>query len=146
MLGSGRGSRTEPGESRTGSHMSKLQGRGHVIACWNYMDTSITTQFDPRTGSEAPNLLERRAPHTPRTPPRAPEALARSVAPLLYTPERNHAQHFMIGAPSSVTHSSPLMQQEEELVIVIPNTFTDANDWVSGQTGFGQGGAGDRQV
>ena len=52
----------------------------------------------------------------------------------------------MIGTPSSVTHALPILQPEEELLIVIPNTFTDANDWVSGQTGFGQGGAGDRQV
>ena len=48
------------------------RGHGHAIACWNYTDTSITTQFDPRTVSEAPNLLETAAPRTPRTLPRVP--------------------------------------------------------------------------
>ena len=52
----------------------------------------------------------------------------------------------MIGTPFSMTHSSLIMQQEEEAVFVIPKAFTDADEWVSGQTGFGQGGAGDRQV
>ena len=52
----------------------------------------------------------------------------------------------MIGTPYSMTHSSLVAQQEEDAFIVIPNTFSDANDWVSGQTGFGRGVVGDRQV
>ena len=55
------------------------RGRGHVISCWHYMDTSIVTQFNPATGQEAPNMLEALgaelvnvAPQTPRKT-RAPE-------------------------------------------------------------------------
>ena len=33
------------------------RGRGHVISCWHYMDTSIATQINPATGIEIPNLL-----------------------------------------------------------------------------------------
>ncbi|MFM7978612.1 MAG: hypothetical protein ACKPKO_04790, partial [Candidatus Fonsibacter sp.] len=66
------------------------------------MDTSITTQINPVTGMEAPNLLTEPplpAPATPRRPMDVPDDIARSLAPLLHTPERTTAQHFQIGTP-----------------------------------------------
>ena len=42
-----------------------------------------------------------------------------SVASLLSTPERDNSQHFVFGTHSSMTHSSPIMQQEEESCHVI---------------------------
>ena len=79
------------------------RGRGHVISCWHYMDTSITTQYNPATGREAPNLMNptrtepvpafpavSAAPQTPRQS-RVPKAMARRLAPQLHTPERTTA-------------------------------------------------------
>ena len=34
------------------------RGRGHVIYCWHYMDTSIAIHISPATGREAPYLLD----------------------------------------------------------------------------------------
>ena len=120
------------------------------------MDTSISTQIDHNTGMEAPNLLDVSptlpAPTIPRQIMGVPEEIARSLAPLLHTPERTTAQHYQIGTPSSTSqdrgspsHPSPSMFDEEERYVVIPNTFTDANEWVVGCTGFQRECAGTRQ-
>ena len=132
------------------------RGRGHVISCWHYMDTSISTQIDHNTGMEAPNLLNTppmlSAPTTPRRIMGIPDEIARSLAPLLHTPERTTAQHYQIGTPSSTSQDrgspsqpSPGMLDEEERYVVIPNTFTDANEWVVGCTGFRRESADNRQ-
>ena len=68
------------------------RGRGHVISCWHYLDTSISTQINPSSGLEVPNLLNLPAPPamppiTPRRPMDVPDEIARSLAPLLHTPE-----------------------------------------------------------
>ena len=127
------------------------------------MDTSITTQFNPATGREAPNLLEPAradpahtalavivAPQTPRQT-RVPEAVARRLAPQLHTPERTTAQHFQIGTPISSPSAGGTSTSEYECdtdrgYVVIPSSFTDANEWVTVNTGFSQGPVGDRQV
>ena len=117
------------------------RGRGHVISCWNYMDTAVTTQIHPISGMPLRNLLdEGPAPVTPRNPPRIPDAVA---AQLLQTPEPNTAQRFRIGSPSSEwgtashTDSRPHSSWTRRDLCVIPSTLSDANDWVVGQTGFG---------
>ena len=121
------------------------------------MDTSIVTQLNPATGQEAPNLLERVgaelvnvAPQTPRQT-HAPEAMARRLASQLLTPERTTAQHFQIGTPLSslsagVGSTSEYEDDTDRGYVVIPSSFTDANEWVTGNPGFSQGPAGDRQV
>jgi hypothetical protein len=115
------------------------------------MDTSITTQLNPATGQEAPNLLEtfgaelvNVAPQTPRQT-RAPEAMARRLASQLLTPERTTAQHFQIGT-AGVGSTSEYEDDTDRGYVVIPSSFTDANEWVTGNIGFSQGPAGDRQV
>ena len=136
------------------------RGRGHVISCWHYLDTSISAQINPNTGLEVPNLLNLPAPPampptTPRRPMDVPEEIARSLAPLLHTPERTTAQHFQIGTPSPVSHGRGSPDYRHELsssadegstYVVLPNTFSDANEWITGYTGFQREATGNRQV
>ena len=84
-----------------------------------------------------------------------PEEIARSLAPLLHTPERTTAQHFQIGTPSpnsrdrgspSQHHELSSSADEEGRYAVLPNTFSDANEWVIGCTGFQHEVTGHRQV
>ena len=127
------------------------------------MDTSITTQYNPATGREAPNFMNptridpvqivpavSAAPQTPRQS-RVPEAMARRLAPQLHTPERTTAQHDQIGTPVSspsagVASTSEYEYDTDRGYVVIPSSFTDANEWGTGSTGFSHGPAGDRQV
>jgi len=124
------------------------RGRGHVIACWNYMDTSITTQFNPQTGQEAPNHLGESEPQTPRGPVRFRTAVIQSPIQQR-TPDRCAAQHYQIGTPSSpsIAWGTPTPGElDEERFVVIPSTSTYANEWTMGCTGFSPGTAEDRQV
>ncbi len=121
------------------------------------MDTPIVTQFNPAMGHEAPNLLETLraelvnvAPQTPRQT-RAPEAMARILAPQLLTLERTTVQHCQIGTPLSslsagLGSTSEYEDDTDRGYVVIPSSFTDANECVTGNPGFSQGPAGDRQV
>ena len=120
------------------------RGRGHAIACWSYMDMSITTQTHPVSGTPLRNVIEDLSPTTRRSQPRIPEAVAMQ---LLRTPGQNTAQHYRIGTPSSDWGAASPHQSDETGFMVIHSTCTDANDWVVGQTGFGADTpAGDRQV
>ena len=74
--------------------------RGHVAACWNRMDTFITTQPNPQTGQEAPNLLGAPEPQTPRRPVRIAAAVTQRPDQL-HTSERDNAQQYQIWTPSS---------------------------------------------
>ena len=64
------------------------------------MDTPITTQFNPQTGQEAPKLLGASEPQTPRGPVRFLATVTQSPVQQR-TPDRDNAQHYQIGTPSS---------------------------------------------
>ena len=120
------------------------QGRGHAIACLNYMGTSVLTQTRLVSGMPLMNMMEDPSPTTLRGQPRIPEK--RQPCNCCAHPSR--AQHSTIG----LAHPHPIGEQpppyeSETGFVVIPSTFTDANDWVVGQTGFrADATAGDRQV
>ncbi len=67
----------------------------------------------------------------------------------LQTLEMNNAQHYQIGAPSSPSIAlgapSPC-ELDDEGFVVMPSTFTYANEWTMGCTGFAPGSVEDRQV
>ena len=79
------------------------------------MDTSITTQFNPQTGQEAPNRLGESEPQTPRGPVRFRTAVIQSPIQQR-TPDRGAAQHYQIGTPSfpSIAWGTPTPDELDE--------------------------------
>ena len=84
-----------------------------------------------------------------------PDEIARLLAPLLHTPERTTAQLFQIETPYPICRDRGSPSQHHELscstdeeggYVVIPNTFSDANEWVIECTGFQREVIGNRQV
>ena len=124
------------------------RGRGRVVACWNYMDMTITMQFNPQAGQEAPNLLDASEPQTPRGPVRCLATATQSPVQQR-TPDRDNVQHDQFGTPlsPSIAWGTPTPGElDEEGFVVIPRTFTYANAWTMGCAGFTPGTVADCQV